>query len=164
MASFKKYQKGWRVQLCVRGIRVSKTFDTKAEATAWAKAQTSALHTEAASTGFTKSLPKKVITFLQLSKLKSESEIIAAATDIDDLAGIYFLVQGDRIIYVGQSANVYQRASAHRSSKDFDKIHIIQCPVEELRRLESLYIKRFNPELNRAGRSDLVAAPIEEAA
>jgi integrase len=36
MATFSKAAKGWRVQVAVSGVRESKTFSTKAEATSWA--------------------------------------------------------------------------------------------------------------------------------
>ena len=37
MASIKKYGEKWRVQINERGVRRSRTFKTKAEATQWVK-------------------------------------------------------------------------------------------------------------------------------
>lgn len=39
MASFSKRSPGWRAQIAIKGVRESKTFSTKAEATSWAAAR-----------------------------------------------------------------------------------------------------------------------------
>lgn len=48
MASFSKEKTGWRVQVAVLGIRESRTFSTKGEATAWAAQRETDIRTETA--------------------------------------------------------------------------------------------------------------------
>lgn len=47
MATFEKRKDSWRVQVCVKGIRESATFDTKTEAKAWAATREHELRLEA---------------------------------------------------------------------------------------------------------------------
>ena len=48
MASISKEKTGWRVQVAVQGIRESRTFSTKAEATSWAAQRETEIRTEKA--------------------------------------------------------------------------------------------------------------------
>lgn len=49
MASFKKTAKGWRVEVCVKGVRASSSFTTKAQAQAWAAQRETEIRTTKAS-------------------------------------------------------------------------------------------------------------------
>ncbi len=57
------------------------------------------------------------------------------------------LVKGDRVVYVGQSINVFARISGHHI-KDFESFAFIPCNQTILDRLESLYIHILRPPLN----------------
>jgi len=160
MASFYRRDGCWRAQLCIKGFRESKSFATKGQAVAWAKVRSAALKADPILAAAKRTPAKPVLEFAKLSQLKSESEIVSAATAIDLHAGIYFLIRGEKIVYVGKSLNVHSRIAAHRPSKEFDKVHIITCRQESLGQLESMYIKSFNPELNVAGRSDRIPTPL----
>jgi len=64
-------------------------------------------------------------------------------------AGIYFLIDCDEIVYVGQSHDVKSRLSTHsNSNKNFNKYYFIKCQPEELNRLEAYYILKFRPKYN----------------
>jgi hypothetical protein len=106
--------------------------------------------------------PPSARSFLRLSKLESEAEIVRRATDLSELAGVYFLVRNERVVYVGKSLNVYQRVASHRPSKLFDKVSFIRCHEPDLLRLEAMYISKFNPEFNQAGRTDRVPDQLDE--
>lgn len=62
---------------------------------------------------------------------------------------IYFLLQGDEIVYVGQADNVGVRLRAHQKDKQFDSYYDIQCEKEEANSLEHYFILKFSPKYNR---------------
>lgn len=80
--------------------------------------------------------------------LLTEQEIVCASTAPPHLTGVYFLVKGERVIYVGQSVNILSRVSQHRKSKDFDRLAFVPCAKDDLDVLESLYIHALRPESN----------------
>ena len=66
------------------------------------------------------------------------------------LCGIYLLIKGDRIIYIGQSTDIEQRIKDHARPKsglvpNFDYYLMYPCGASELRRYERLFIERFFP-------------------
>ncbi len=96
------------------------------------------------------------------ARMLTAEEIVSAATT-DLLArrcGVYFLVSGSRIIYVGQSVNVPSRVMEHRGSKRFDAAAYIQCPPELLDIMESIYIHAIRPSMNARHGSGEHVAPI----
>lgn len=62
--------------------------------------------------------------------------------------GIYFLVSEDRCIYVGQSINIFSRATSHAPRKTADRIYYLICPEVDLDRLECFFIEILKPPLN----------------
>jgi hypothetical protein len=70
--------------------------------------------------------------------------------------GVYFLCQGDEVVYVGQSINVpgrimfHIRESRQAAGKTFDPLSIFYLPVPEgeLSRVESEFIGRLRPKYN----------------
>jgi len=79
--------------------------------------------------------------------LLNEQEIVKAANTWSMAIGIYFLIDGNRVVYVGQSVNVYSRISSHQD-KVFESFAFIPCKKEMLDKLESLYIHILRPTLN----------------
>jgi hypothetical protein len=68
--------------------------------------------------------------------------------------GIYHLVKEGRVLYVGQSVNVMTRVGAWLTARlEFDAWHVYACAVGELNDLEREHIQRFDPPLNRGGRT-----------
>lgn len=63
------------------------------------------------------------------------------------MIGIYFLLKGDVVVYVGQSMNVEKRVTAHRD-KDFDSFRVIPCEPSKLLHYEKRLIKYFKPMYN----------------
>lgn len=72
------------------------------------------------------------------------------------IPGIYFLIDGLRIVYVGQSMNIHARIYQHRieRKKQFTSYFLLPCQPEELTPLESLYIQRYRPKYNLLPRWD----------
>ena len=62
-------------------------------------------------------------------------------------SGVYFLIDGDRVVYVGQSVNIYSRIPQHYNKK-FDKYAYVPCTIQQLNVLESLYIHLLQPKFN----------------
>lgn len=77
----------------------------------------------------------------------TKHQIVKLAKPLTDVSGIYFLVDGSEIVYVGQSLNVYARIAAHKDKK-FEKVFVIKCDAENLLKIESQYIKLFTPKYN----------------
>jgi hypothetical protein len=73
--------------------------------------------------------------------------------------GVYFLVQGEEVVYVGQSVNIYSRISQH-SDKKFEKYAFVPCEADHLDKLESLYIHTLKPRLNGNANIQEKSAPI----
>ncbi|MBX9604650.1 MAG: GIY-YIG nuclease family protein [Gammaproteobacteria bacterium] len=66
--------------------------------------------------------------------------------------GVYFLFEGDELVYIGQSVNIVQRIHAHEkirhSGRDITSWAFQPCAPEDLRALEHLYIGIYRPPLN----------------
>ena len=88
---------------------------------------------------------------LSANGLLSAAEILAGKMELpEDLCGIYFLLRGDAVAYVGQSVSVLGRVSDHRrTGKVFDSFAFAPCPREQLNTLECLYIRLLNPPDNK---------------
>lgn len=76
-----------------------------------------------------------------------------ALDDRGPTAGVYLLMQGKRVVYVGSSSDMVSRVSAHRhTGREFDRAYYISIPDAEQRtHLEWLLISALGPEQNHAG-------------
>jgi hypothetical protein len=84
----------------------------------------------------------------------SHEKICATAVPVDGAwAGVYFLVLGDVVVYVGKSTNVGARLREHKRDnvKTFDRVAHIQCDASELDHLEKVYITKLKPKHNLTG-------------
>jgi hypothetical protein len=63
---------------------------------------------------------------------------------------VYMLIEGDEIIYVGQTVSLTSRIASHKyaTKKSFSFLYIQPCEASDLVILESLYINKFKPVLN----------------
>lgn len=76
-------------------------------------------------------------------------EILQAAVRSAKASGIYFLVRGDEVVYVGQSLDMLHRIARHRrEGRSFDRYACMECEPERLDALEALYIAAFAPREN----------------
>lgn len=80
--------------------------------------------------------------------LLREHEIVEHAVPLGTVCGVYFLIQEKRVVYVGQSTNVFSRIFTHTQSKEFDSYVYLPCDKDMLDKLESLYIHFLSPPLN----------------
>lgn len=80
----------------------------------------------------------------------SKEDILKGSVVCDRVTGVYFLIHGDEIVYVGQSVDVFSRFEVHRvSGKVFDRVYYIECEEWELSDVEAEYIIKFAPKYNR---------------
>lgn len=65
--------------------------------------------------------------------------------------GVYFLIRQNKIVYVGQSRDVYSRVQSHRAERriEFDRFKFLDVAVADLNTVERFYIAKFDPEYNR---------------
>ena len=64
---------------------------------------------------------------------------------------VYFLFDGDRIVYVGQSVNFMSRSGSHKRDKTFTLCRVMFCLKRRMSYWESIFIKRYKPRYNKAG-------------
>lgn len=142
MATYIKRGKTWRAQVRRMGVSKSSTFDTKAEAVAWAE------EIEHEIKRINKGKPKFTRTD---TSLLEEHDIISSSTPAESTCGIYFLILFSRIVYVGKSIDAYCRIAEHKArGRKFTHFKIVQCHPDQLTSLENLYIQKFKPEGNRS--------------
>lgn len=65
---------------------------------------------------------------------------------------VYFLIENNRVAYIGQSRNLPSRLSQHEGDgKTWDRVLFIPLPPSDLLRVEAEWIAALAPPLNRAG-------------
>lgn len=143
MASYRRSKHGWEAQVARMGVRKSKTFDTKAEAAAWA-ADTEASIKEHFD------LKKRFSQHPKSKVLLNLDKIVRLAKPLPNSPGIYFLINKGTIAYIGKSKNVLSRLAAHESNgRDFTDYTFIPCALEYLDDMEMAYISAFKPSGNK---------------
>jgi len=83
--------------------------------------------------------------------LLSKGEILSMARPQRKQCGVYFLIENNDIVYVGQSTNIDARVASHHGTKAFSYVAHVECPQNHLNPLEALYISKFSPPLNGRG-------------
>lgn len=67
-------------------------------------------------------------------------------------AGVYFLIDGDEIVYIGRSGMLRTRLFDHMRTKKFTNVFFIACDDEDgMALIENKYIAHFKPVMNKAG-------------
>lgn len=66
--------------------------------------------------------------------------------------GIYYLLRGNRVVYIGQSTCIINRVSNHfvARKKRFDRFTYMNAPTHMLNELELKEIITYNPEYNKS--------------
>lgn len=68
---------------------------------------------------------------------------------------VYFLIDGEHVVYVGQSRNLAGRLIQHKQDgKTWERVLFLPVPESELFRVESEWILTLRPPLNRTGVSE----------
>lgn len=61
------------------------------------------------------------------------------------IVGVYLLMRGDEIVYVGKSVHAISRVCSHRARIDFTEARVIRCFESQLDELERKLIAKFQP-------------------
>lgn len=93
-------------------------------------------------------------------RLLRESEIVKASQQWRKVCGVYFLIDKNKVVYVGQSQDVYSRIAQH-CDKQFDRYAFVVCPQKDLDAIESLYIHVLQPPLNGVAPNGVRLAPMD---
>lgn len=76
-----------------------------------------------------------------------------------EFSGVYFLCNGNKIVYVGQSKRVCNRVGAHMGNKVFDYAFCLRVPETDLNYVESELIKALKPKYNISGKTGKLVTP-----
>lgn len=84
------------------------------------------------------------------SDLLSEELIVGNSKPYQKGPAIYFLIQGGKVVYVGQSKNVNERIGHHitQQGKPFDAYYAVYVDRLIVNVIESAYIEAFQPIYN----------------
>jgi hypothetical protein len=80
------------------------------------------------------------------------------------VCGIYFLVDGDEVVYVGQSVDVAARVPQHTLDKTFSRSVFLPVAASDLTAVEHAFIHLLRPKYNKSencGRTSLTPADSE---
>lgn len=80
----------------------------------------------------------------------SDKYIASQAVPVEKISYpcVYFLLQDNKIVYVGQSKNSITRITTHKQRIPFNKVFIMFVHESMLTEVERLYIKKFCPQYN----------------
>lgn len=70
-------------------------------------------------------------------------------SDFFGVAGVYFLMQGGAVVYIGETSCIVSRLAQHRQDKEFDGFRLLRVDdAQERLRLEKAYIQKHSPRYN----------------
>lgn len=156
MASISRRGRFWRARIRMKGEIATKTFDTELEAENWAhkyeeKIRRGVLH---------KNRPSSIVQRLPLGPSSGyfrnpdidENWLVErskARKSLRMIPGVYFLLSGYTVVYVGKSENCPLRISLHcKGPMVFDSYHYIPFHIDEISEMERHYIDLFDPIYN----------------
>jgi len=155
MAYINTYRDKWRAQVQVVGSpRESKTFETKEDAEEWATRRELFLkrkvdRLKAGKDSFLLSMiPPRLLDAIDRTDY-THAEIVDSPIPVKTVCGVYFLIKGSRVVYVGQSVDVFRRISKHLAAgKAFDSFNYLTCDESMLDEVERSYIEALMPAWN----------------
>jgi hypothetical protein len=143
----------WRCSVKTGGSRLSKVFVDKEAAERWGRVQEGRIasrnilrHSDVTLGDV---VPKRVLD--AFAKLPiTYKNIVDSAIGRSELCGVYFLILGGEVVYIGQSKNVYRRIGRHCDDEkvEFDSFNVLPCHESRLDELESAYISALMPLFN----------------
>ena len=68
---------------------------------------------------------------------------------LSELCYVYFLLDGNEIVYVGLSDTLQNRFHAHTKDKKFDRVSWIQVKRHDQKYIEAYYIVTLKPKYNK---------------
>ena len=78
--------------------------------------------------------------------------IVENAVEVDKnnaISFIYFLIDGDEVVYIGKSLKLHTRIRAHKCDvKVFDSVFAFPVKTSEASKIEEKYIRAYQPKYN----------------
>ncbi len=155
MAYIRLYCGKWRAQIQIVGSpRESKVFKTEREASEWASSREALLkrrsgRVKAGTDSFLLSMmPLRLLEAIEKIDY-THDEITESPIPVSMISGVYFLIKKRRVVYVGQSVDVFRRISKHAAAdRDFDSFNYLACDPSRLDEVERAYIEALMPDWN----------------
>jgi len=92
------------------------------------------------------------VTVLDITPVDKEQQLSFDFIEIKEKkvkkSGIYFLSDNKKLIYIGQSVDLFNRPFTHKKEKKFDKVEVYECEEHWLNYLESAFVGMHRPSLN----------------
>lgn len=146
MPSIQKSGDKWRAQIAIMGKRESRSFRTQREASAWAHSREASIKNQA---NLQRDFEEKFYG-VSFDKDVSESKLMSAKVPVCNFCGVYFLLDNNKIVYIGKSTNIISRVSEHaKKGRSFSHYYAIPCSPDSVNDLEKEMIRRFMPEQNK---------------
>lgn len=68
---------------------------------------------------------------------------------------VYFLLQGNEVVYVGQTTAGLSRPFSHHD-KEYDSIKVLPCPADKIDETEDRFIIKYKPKYNKIRNYNIV--------
>ena len=131
---------------------MTKTFDSIEAAGKWAQAVERRIEQDGASDLAQSAMSAVVaLSFPYQSRLKKfVSTVLELAGEIGPMPGVYLLLDGEEVVYVGESCNAARRLAEHSTSnKRFTHVRMIEASRDlDRRRIEQFLIVELRPKYN----------------
>ena len=155
MAYINQYNGKWRAQVQIVGSpRESKCFSSRIEAEKWAEQRELMLRKKSGKTKAGKDsyllsiIPPRLLEAIEGTDY-AHAEIVESPISVKTISGVYFLIKANRVVYVGQSVDVFRRISKHiAAGKAFDSFNFLACAPDKLDETERQYIQALMPDWN----------------
>jgi len=95
-----------------------------------------------------------------MTKAEAFKELIPSSYK-DNNSYVYHLLDGDDVVYVGQTVNIKNRIITHMGSKIFTSVVLVDCNGKDANLIETDYIAELKPKYNKKD-NPLYAPPIKE--
>jgi hypothetical protein len=104
-----------------------------------------------------KALPQQIIVSVAKDRIDDYRNVPEGLRQIPGLvditgemrrSGIYFLCDGNELLYIGQSVSVSSRISTHHHEGKFNRVIFMAWPPDDLNDVEGALIRALNPPLN----------------
>lgn len=147
MGSICKFRNGWRAYLYTPQGRTSKLFKERDDADRWIREKEHAARQEEIYAAQSLWTPPAMVPLRQ-EDLKRLLEVTPAAA----FSGVYFLWDGERLVYVGQSRNIAKRVATHYRNPPapFSRATYLSVPHPWQLAIEQIYLEAYVPEMMRA--------------
>ena len=76
-------------------------------------------------------------------------DIFESFKELQPGCGVYALINGIEVVYIGKSKNAHSRVYCHRKDKEFDRVVFLEVAESDLDRVEGELIAQYRPKYNK---------------